>query len=214
MQTTRGTPLSDSTGGGGAGDAAAGAAGAARDAAAGAGPGDETAEDAADASGGGKPANNRIRLFAVVAACVFLIDLSTKVVAVSRLSVNRPVSLLDGLLTLRLTRNPGAAFSFGTGYTVVLSVLAIAVAVAVVRLSSRLGSAGWAVALGLLLGGACGNLTDRLFRDPGPFRGRVVDFVELPNWPIFNAADSAIVLGACLIVLQSVRGVHLDGSHS
>ena len=159
-------------------------------------------------------ANSRIRMFAAVAACVFLIDLSTKVVAVNTLSVNRPVSLLDGLLTLRLTRNPGAAFSFGTGYTVVLSVLAIAVAVAVVRLSSRLGSLAWAVALGLLLGGACGNLTDRLFRDPGPFRGRVVDFVELPNWPIFNAADSAIVLGACLIVLQSVRGVHLDGSHS
>ena len=159
-------------------------------------------------------ANSRIRMFAVVAACVFLIDLSTKVVAVNTLSVNRPVSLLDGLLTLRLTRNPGAAFSFGTGYTVVLSVLAIGVAVAVVRLSSRLGSLVWAVALGLLLGGACGNLTDRLLRDPGPFRGRVVDFVELPNWPIFNAADSAIVLGACLIVLQAVRGVHLDGSHS
>ena len=212
MQTTRGTPLSDSTGGGGAGDAAAG--GGPGGAAAGGGPGDETADVAAAASGGGKLANSRIRTFAVVAACVFLIDLSTKVVAVNTLSVNRPVSLLDGLLTLRLTRNPGAAFSFGTGYTVVLSVLAIAVAVAVVRLSSRLGSAGWAVALGLLLGGACGNLTDRLFRDPGPFRGRVVDFVELPNWPIFNAADSAIVLGACLIVLQSVRGVHLDGSHS
>ncbi len=193
MQTTRGTPLTDSAGDpGGRGS-----------------PG-----EIRDTTGERVPAGRRIRLFAVVAVAVFLVDLGSKVVAVHTLSADRPVSLFGGLLTLRVTRNPGAAFSFGTGYTVVLSLLAIGVALAVVRLSSRLGSAVWAVALGLLLGGACGNLTDRLFRDPGPFRGRVIDFLELPNWPIFNAADSAIVLGACLIVLQSVRGVHLDGSHS
>jgi signal peptidase II len=70
------------------------------------------------------------------------------------------------------------------------------------------------VALGLLLGGALGNLTDRIFRSPGPLRGHVVDFLELPHWPIFNLADSAIVLGAVLITLQSLRGVHLDGRRS
>ena len=165
--------------------------------------------------GGSATQGNRlIGLFLTVALFVYLVDLFSKIVVVTTLSDRGPVTLLGGFVTLQLTRNSGAAFSFGTGYTVLLSVLAIGVAVAVVRLSSRLGSSAWAVALGLLLGGACGNLTDRLFRAPGPFRGRVVDFVELPNWPIFNAADSAIVLGACLIVLQSVRGVRLDGSHS
>jgi signal peptidase II len=193
VQTTRGTPLTYSGGDPGGGDSSG---------------------EIRGATGERVPARRRIQLFAAVAIVVFLVDLGSKVVAVHTLSADRPVSLLGGLLTLRMTRNPGAAFSFGTRYTVVLSVLAIGVAVAVVRLSSRLGSAVWAVALGLLLGGACGNLTDRLFRDPGPFRGRVIDFLELPNWPIFNAADSAIVLGACLIVLQSLRGVHLDGSHS
>jgi len=92
--------------------------------------------------------------------------------------------------------------------------VAIGVVVCVTRLAARLGSTGWAVALGLLLGGALGNLTDRIFRSPGPLRGHVVDFLELPHWPIFNLADSAIVLGAVLITLQSLRGVHLDGRRS
>jgi signal peptidase II len=152
-------------------------------------------------------------LFAALAAVVYALDLATKTLAVAQLEGREPVSLLGGLLTLRLTRNPGAAFSLGTGYTVALTVVAIGVVVVVVRLSSRLRSAGWAVALGLLLGGACGNLTDRLVRAPGPMRGHVVDFLELPHWPVFNVADSAIVAAAALVVLQSLRGVRLDGSH-
>jgi signal peptidase II len=142
---------------------------------------------------------------------VYALDQLTKVLAVAQLEGRVPVDLLGGLLTLRLTRNPGAAFSLGTGYTVVLTMVAIGVVVVVVRLSSRLRSVGWAVALGLLLGGACGNLTDRLVRAPGPLRGHVVDFLELPHWPVFNVADSAIVAAAALVVLQSLRGVRLDG---
>ena len=69
----------------------------------------------------------------------------------------------------------------------------------------------WAIALGLLLGGALGNVTDRIFRDPAPFRGHVVDFIELPHWPVFNVADTAICVAAALFVLLSVRGIHLDG---
>jgi len=155
----------------------------------------------------------RLLLFAALAAVVYALDLATKTLAVAQLEGREPVSLLGGLLTLRLTRNPGAAFSLGTGYTVALTVVAIGVVVVVVRLSSRLRSAGWAVALGLLLGGACGNLTDRLVRAPGPMRGHVVDFLELPHWPVFNVADSAIVAAAALVVLQSLRGVRLDGTH-
>jgi signal peptidase II len=156
----------------------------------------------------------RIRLFATVAAVVYAIDAGSKVLVVHGLTGHEPISLLGGLLTLRLTRNPGAAFSTATGYTVLLTLVAIGVVVCVTRLAARLGSTGWAVALGLLLGGALGNLTDRIFRSPGPLRGHVVDFLELPHWPIFNLADSAIVLGAVLITLQSLRGVHLDGRRS
>ena len=151
-------------------------------------------------------------MFAVWAAAAYVADLATKLAAVRWLESNDPVPLLDGLLTLRLTRNPGAAFSLGAEYTVALSLVAITVVAVVVRLSSRLGSGGWAAALGLLLGGACGNLTDRMVREPGPFRGHVVDFLELPHWPVFNLADTAIVAGAALLMVQSLRGVRLDGS--
>jgi signal peptidase II len=158
------------------------------------------------------PPQRRVRAFIGCAALVYLVDVLTKVLAVAALAGRPPISLLDGLLTLRLTRNPGAAFSLGTGYTIVLSVVAVVVVAVVVALSQRLGNLPWAIALGLLLGGACGNLTDRLLRAPGPFRGYVVDFLELPHWPVFNVADSAIVLGAVVLVVQSIRGVHLDGS--
>jgi signal peptidase II len=82
----------------------------------------------------------------------------------------------------------------------------------IVRTERSLTSRGWAVALGLLLGGALGNLSDRVFRSPGPFRGHVVDWLELPHWPVFNIADSAIVAGGILAVLLAFRGIELDGT--
>ncbi|HET7326443.1 MAG TPA: signal peptidase II [Nocardioidaceae bacterium] len=156
-------------------------------------------------------APRHIRLFVAVAVLAYGLDVVTKEVALSTLSDRAPIELAGGLLTLRLTSNPGAAFSLGTDFTVVLSLVSIAVVVAVVWIARRVRSRLWAVSLGLLLGGAAGNLTDRLVRDPGPLRGHVVDFLELPNWPVFNVADSAIVVAAVLIVVQSVRGVSLDG---
>jgi signal peptidase II len=163
---------------------------------------------------GSKSTPRRIYVFVAVAAVVYVIDVVSKIVVVEDLTDHQPISMLGGLVTLRLTRNPGAAFSTATGYTVLLTLVAIGVVICVTRLAARLGSTVWAVALGLLLGGALGNLTDRIFRSPGPLRGHVVDFLELPHWPIFNLADSAIVLGALLITLQSLRGVHLDGRRS
>jgi signal peptidase II len=149
-----------------------------------------------------------------VALVGYAVDLTTKILAVEHLTGRAPVPLVGDLLTLRLVRNPGAAFSTGTSYTLVLSLVAIAAACAVVWFARRLRSAGWAFALGFLLAGVLGNLTDRVFRAPGFLRGHVVDFLQLPNWPIFNVADMCINVAAVLIVVQAVRGISIDGSRS
>lgn len=154
----------------------------------------------------------RLRLWVAVAAVAFLLDQATKIWAEHALANGEPRSVIGDLLQVHLTHNPGAAFSMGTGYTVVLTMIAIAVIVVCVKMATRLGSTGWAIGLGLLLGGALGNVTDRIFRDPSPFRGHVVDWIEVPHWPVFNLADTAICVAAGIFVLQSVRGVHLDGS--
>ena len=156
--------------------------------------------------------HHRVLLWAAVAACAYLLDQATKYWAQRNLDDEQPKQVVGDLLQFRLTHNPGAAFSMGTGYTIVLTLIALTVIVVCVRMASRLGSTGWAIALGLLLGGALGNVTDRIFRAPAPFRGHVVDFIELPHWPVFNLADSAICVAAALFVLLSIRGVHLDGS--
>jgi signal peptidase II len=142
---------------------------------------------------------------------VLLLDVVTKSLAVHELSDREPVDLLGGLLTLRLVRNPGAAFGVAQGLTIVFTVVAVAVVVVILRLARRLTSSAWAVALGLVLGGAVGNLVDRVFRAPAPGRGHVVDFLELPHWPVFNLADSAIVCAAALMVLLTARGISHDG---
>ena len=115
-------------------------------------------------------------------------------------------------LQLRLLRNAGAAFSTGESLTPLISVVAVAAAVVVVVFAFRVRHRGWAVALGLLLGGVVGNLTDRLLRAPGPFRGHVGDFLALPHWPVFNVADVCIDLAGAVFVLLLLRGDHLDGT--
>lgn len=145
-----------------------------------------------------------------VAATVVALDQATKVLAVATLEGRPPIPLLGDLLQLTFVRNPGAAFSLAGGYTVVISVIAIGVSLFIVRTSRTLTSTWWAVVLGGVLGGALGNLVDRILRDPGPFRGHVVDFLELPNWPVFNVADMALVGSAVLAVLLSLRGVELS----
>ncbi len=153
-------------------------------------------------------------LLACVAVVGYSIDLTTKILAVEHLTGRSPVPLVGDLLTLRLVRTPGAAFSTGTSYTLVLTLIAIAAACAVLWFSRRLRSTGWALGLGFLLAGILGNLTDRLFRAPGFLRGHVVDFLQLPNWPIFNVADICINVAAGLIVVQAIRGVSMDGTRS
>lgn len=146
-----------------------------------------------------------------VALLVLAADVVTKVIVVKELSNRAPVRLLGGFLKLIESRNPGAAFSLGTSLTLLYSAIAITVIVVILRTSRRIRSLPWAITLGLLLGGATGNLTDRIFRSPGVFRGWVVDWIQIPHWPVFNLADSAIVCGGILAVLLSARGLHLDG---
>ena len=149
-----------------------------------------------------------------IALVAWLVDLATKVVAQRELADRGPVDVVGSLLRLNLTRNAGAAFSTGTSLTPVIAVFAIAAFAVVLVLATRVGTTGWAWALGLLLAGIAGNLTDRIFREPGPLRGHVIDFLQLPHWPIFNVADMCINVAAALIVLQSARGIPLRGRHA
>jgi signal peptidase II len=153
----------------------------------------------------------RLSVLFAVAILVYVLDQVTKYLAVRYLSDRDPIPLIDGLLSLRLVRNSGAAFSIGTGLTAVFSIVAFLVVLVILRSARRLASLGWAISLGLILGGATGNLTDRLLRSPGVLQGHVVDFLELPNFPVFNVADSAIVCGGALLVLLTMRGIAIDG---
>ena len=148
----------------------------------------------------------------IVAVPVYVLDQLTKAWATANLQPDQPREVIGSVLRLNLIRNSGAAFSIGTGATWVLTTIACSVVVFVVITARRLGSRGWALALGLLLAGSLGNLTDRMFRAPGPGRGEVVDFLQLPHYPIFNVADSAIVSAAVLIAVLAFRGVGIDGT--
>ncbi len=147
-----------------------------------------------------------------IAAGIVLVDQVSKWVAVAALDPFDPVEVVGTWLRLTLVRNPGAAFSLGIGYTFVFSLLALGVIVVIVHSSRKIGSLGWSIALGGILGGALGNLIDRIFRSPGIFRGHVVDFLQLPHWPVFNVADMAISGSAVLMVVLVVRGVQFNGS--
>jgi signal peptidase II len=147
----------------------------------------------------------------LLAAAVIAADQVTKAVAEATLT-DGPVTVVGDLLRLRLTYNTGAAFSTATHLTEALTVLATLVSVALIVGILRSRSLAWCLALGLLLGGAVGNLIDRLTRDPGFARGAVVDFLELPRWPVFNLADAGVVLGAVTIVLLTLRGVPYRGA--
>jgi signal peptidase II len=147
-----------------------------------------------------------------VAIAVVALDIASKAIVVATLSGSAPIRLLGGLLTLREARNPGAAFNLGgPSETIVFTAIAAGVVIFIIRASRRINSVAWAVALGLLLGGATGNLIDRVFRSPGLFRGWVVDWIELPHWPVFNLADSAITCGGVLMVLLAVFGHGIEG---
>lgn len=158
------------------------------------------------------PTRSRLPLLAAVALGAWVVDQATKWWVHDHLAGHAPVRVLGSLLQLTYARNPGAAFSTGSRFTVLISLFAVVATVIAVRYALRVRTAGWAWGIGLVLAGITGNLTDRLFRDPGPLRGHVVDFIELPHWPVFNVADMCINVGAVLVVLLVFRGSHLDGT--
>ena len=161
------------------------------------------------------PTGGRRRLYAVLlglAATVLLLDQATKVWALTSLTPGIPVDVVGSVIRLNLIRNPGAAFSLGDGFTWVLTLVSVAILVWVVVGARRVGNMPWAVALGLLLGGALGNLVDRFFREPGPGRGHVVDFIDYFGLFIGNVADIAIVAGAGIIMVLAYRGTPIAGS--
>jgi signal peptidase II len=155
------------------------------------------------------------RKFAVclaVACGVLLLDAVSKVAVVASLGPGQRVVWLGGLLTLQLYRNPGAAFGVGPSYTIVIAAIAVGTIVFILRAARRLRSTGWAVSLGLLLGGAAGNLSDRLLRAPGPLHGYVIDWIKLALFPpTFNLADTSITFGAIIAVLLALRGGGTNG---
>ena len=152
---------------------------------------------------------SRLPLTLGVAAGVIVVDQVTKALAVANLEGEPPIQVIGTWLQLTFVRNPGAAFSLAGNYTILISIIAIIVAVAIVRTARTLTNVWWAVVLGGILGGALGNWIDRLLREPAPLRGHVVDFLELPNWPVFNVADMALVGSAILAVILSIKGIEM-----
>ncbi|WP_163505555.1 signal peptidase II [Fodinicola acaciae] len=161
-----------------------------------------------------KKSGRPIVLFAVIAVLAIGIDQLTKALVVAYLENRPPIWLIGDLVSLQATRNTGAAFSLGQTYTVLLSLFAIGVIVYIIRTARRLNSIGWAVALGLILGGAAGNLSDRIFRAPAPLQGGVVDFFSVGWFPVFNVADSCLCVGVAIVVLLVFRGIGVDGKRA
>lgn len=176
--------------------------------------------DVVDGAAAAPSGVRRIAVLAAIAPIVYILDLVTKTVVLRTLEDREPFVVIPGLLQFRVIFNSGAAFSIGTGMTIVFTFVAAGVVIAILRTARQLRSLPWAVTLGLMLGGAFGNLTDRILRwpagfgRPSPFQGHVVDFIETfpGHFPVFNVADSAIVCGGILAVFLAWRGYQIDGT--
>jgi signal peptidase II len=160
-----------------------------------------------------------VGVLAATALVAVTTDQLTKHLATEQLDPAEPVRVLGGLIYLSLVRNGGAAFSLGSGYTWVFPLITLGVVVWIGWMTRRLRSVPWAVSLGLVLGGALGNLGDRLFRAPGPFLGHVVDMVSLfapfgQRFAVFNVADSCLTVGVVLAVLLELTGRQRDGGRT
>ncbi|MFX0575025.1 signal peptidase II [Nocardia nepalensis] len=177
-------------------------------------PSDDAETPTPTADSGKSAAPLRLRTLLIIAAVLLGLDLLTKTIVVAQLTPGDPVPIIGDFARLSLVRNPGAAFSMATGMTWLLTLVAAAVVIGVIRIGRTLRSLWWAIGLGMVLGGALGNLVDRLFRAPGPLQGHVVDFIAVGWWPVFNLADSSIVCGAILLVVLTVFGFEPDGTRT
>jgi len=147
-----------------------------------------------------------VRRIFLTAWTIWLFDFATKQWALATFE-DSPRKVLGEFLSFTLIRNPGAAFSFATGFTIAFALLALAVVIAVTYFAKRITSNGWQLTAGLLLGGVLGNLTDRIFREPGWLSGHVIDWIQIPNWPVFNLADCAIVIAAAISFTLTLRNI-------
>ncbi|MDA8369945.1 MAG: signal peptidase II [Nocardiopsaceae bacterium] len=154
----------------------------------------------------------RFVLLLIVAALALAADYATKEIALDRFVPGESVEVVGDLLKFTLVFNTGAAFSIGSGVPWVFFLIASGVVGYILFMARKLYSVGWAVALGLILGGATGNLIDRVMRPPAPLHGAVVDWIQIPNWPVFNLADSGIVVGGALAIVLAFKGINLDGT--
>ena len=148
----------------------------------------------------------------LVALAAIVADFATKEWALAAFSPGERLDVIGSFVQFTLVFNTGAAFSLGTDYTWVFTCIASIVVLAIGYIGWRVRSLWWGVTLGLMMGGAAGNLVDRFFRDPAPFHGAVVDFVSVGDFPVFNIADSCVVVGACLVVVLTFKGLNLDGT--
>jgi len=159
-----------------------------------------------------RPSSNLWKKLYTIAWTVWLLDFATKVWALNNLSASNPTKIIGDFFRLTLIRNSGAAFSLAQGATIIFTFFAIFVVGAIAYFAPRITSMGWSVVLGLALGGVLGNLTDRIFRSPGYFTGHVIDWIELTHWPVFNLADTAIVVAAGIAVILSIRNISPMGA--
>ena len=159
-----------------------------------------------------RPSSNLWKRLYTIAWTVWLVDFATKVWALNNLSASNPTKIIGDFLQLTLIRNSGAAFSLAQGATIIFTFFAIFVVGAIAYYAPRITSRGWSVVLGLALGGVLGNLSDRIFRSPGYFTGHVIDWIELTHWPVFNVADTAIVVAAGIAVILSIRNISPMGA--
>ncbi|WP_436521960.1 signal peptidase II [Actinoplanes sp. HUAS TT8] len=158
-----------------------------------------------------------VAVLGATALIALAVDQWVKYLSTENLDPNEPKRILGGLIYLSLLRNSGAAFSFGSAYTWIFPLITLVVIGWIGWMATKLRSVPWALALGLVLGGALGNLTDRLFRAPGPFQGHVVDMISAfapygERFAVFNIADSCLTVGVCLAVLLELTGRQRDGS--
>ena len=158
------------------------------------------------------PRSEVLRWYVLAVVVTVIADQASKAWALGALDAGEGVSLIGDLLSLRVIRNSGAAFSIGDSMTWVMTLVALAVTVVILAVTPRIGSSRWSLALGLVLGGSLGNLYDRFFRDPGPLRGHVVDFIDYGGLFVGNVADIAIVVGAGVLLWLVFTNVGMDGS--
>jgi len=156
----------------------------------------------------------RYVLLLSVALIAIVADFLTKEWVLAAFSPGERLDVVGSFVQFTLVYNTGAAFSLGTGYTWVFTAIATVVVLAIAWIGWRVRSLWWGATLGLMMGGAAGNLVDRYFRGETPGTGAVVDFISVGTFPVFNLADSCVVVGACLVVALTFKGLNLDGTRA